>query len=84
MTLGVPGLRGRLTKISHPLANLCGDARFSKSDAEAMIARMHARGEPGRDGARGSRDADPDRPNPAVRVRERQSRAQSGRWNHPI
>jgi GNAT superfamily N-acetyltransferase len=41
--LGVPGLRGRLTRISHPLANLCGDARFSNAEADAMIAKVRQR-----------------------------------------
>lgn len=41
--LGIPGLRGRVTKISHPLANLCGDARFSEREADAMIAKVKQR-----------------------------------------
>lgn len=41
--LGIPGLRGRLTKLSHPLANLCGDARFSEREADALIAKVKQR-----------------------------------------
>ena len=41
--LGIPGLRGRVTKISHPLANLCGDARFSEREADAMIEKVKQR-----------------------------------------
>ena len=41
--LGIPGLRGRITKISHPLANLCGDARFSEREADAMIEKVRQR-----------------------------------------
>jgi GNAT superfamily N-acetyltransferase len=41
--LGVPGLRGRLSKISHPLTNLAGDARFSDREADAMIAKVRER-----------------------------------------
>ena len=41
--LGIPGLRGRITKLSHPLANLCGDARFSQREADAMIEKVRNR-----------------------------------------
>ena len=41
--LGIAGLRGRMTKISHPLANLCGDARFSERESEAMIEKVRQR-----------------------------------------
>jgi len=41
--LGIPGLRGRITKLSHPLANLCGDARFSQREADSMIEKVRNR-----------------------------------------
>lgn len=41
--LGIPGLRGRITKLSHPLANLCGDARFSQREADSMIEKVRHR-----------------------------------------
>ena len=41
--LGIPGLRGRITKLSHPLANLCGDARFSQREADSMIEKVRQR-----------------------------------------
>ena len=41
--LGIPGLRGRVTKLSHPLANLCGDARFSEREADSMIEKVRQR-----------------------------------------
>lgn len=41
--LGVPGLRGRITKVSHPLVNLAGDARFSDREADEMIAKVTER-----------------------------------------
>jgi GNAT superfamily N-acetyltransferase len=41
--LGIPGLRGRITKVSHPLANLCGDARFSEREADSVIAKVKQR-----------------------------------------
>ena len=41
--LGIPGLRGRITKLSHPLANLCGDARFSQREANSMIEKVRNR-----------------------------------------
>ena len=41
--LGIPGLRGRITKISHPLANLCGDARFSEHEADALVEKVRQR-----------------------------------------
>jgi len=41
--LGIAGLRGRITKVSHPLANLCGDARFSERECDAMIEKVRHR-----------------------------------------
>ena len=41
--LGVPGLRGRISKIPHPLTNLAGDARFSDLEADAKIAKVRDR-----------------------------------------
>ena len=41
--LGIPGLRGRISKVSHPLTNLCGDARFSDREADSLIERVRAR-----------------------------------------
>jgi GNAT superfamily N-acetyltransferase len=41
--LGIPGLRGRMTKVSHPIANLCGDARFSERECDAMIEKVRQR-----------------------------------------
>ncbi|HEV8470154.1 MAG TPA: hypothetical protein VGR46_11140 [Candidatus Limnocylindria bacterium] len=41
--LGIPGLRGRITKVSHPLANLCGDARFSEPEADALVEKVRQR-----------------------------------------
>jgi len=41
--LGVPGMRGRVTPISHPLANLAGDARLSAQDVDRAIAQVRAR-----------------------------------------
>jgi len=41
--LGIPGLRGRITKVSHPLANLCGGARFSERETDAMIEKVRQR-----------------------------------------
>lgn len=41
--LGIPGIRGRLTKVSHPLSNLCGDARFSEREADSMVAKVKQR-----------------------------------------
>jgi GNAT superfamily N-acetyltransferase len=41
--LGVPGLRGRVTKLSHPIANLCGDARFGTMEADAKVAKVRER-----------------------------------------
>jgi GNAT superfamily N-acetyltransferase len=41
--LGIAGLRGRITKVSHPLTNLCGDARFSERESEAMIQKVRQR-----------------------------------------
>jgi GNAT superfamily N-acetyltransferase len=41
--LGVPGLQGRVTKLSHPLANLVGSARLTERDADATIAKVKGR-----------------------------------------
>jgi hypothetical protein len=41
--LGIPGLRGRITKLSHPLVNLCGDARSSEPEADALVERVRQR-----------------------------------------
>jgi hypothetical protein len=41
--LGIPGLRGRITKISHPVANLAGNAMFSEREADALIAKVRQR-----------------------------------------
>jgi GNAT superfamily N-acetyltransferase len=41
--LGIPGLRGRITKVSHPVANLCGDARFSERESDTMIEKVRQR-----------------------------------------
>lgn len=41
--LGIPGLRGRVTKISHPVANLAGNAMFSEREADALIAKVRQR-----------------------------------------
>ncbi len=41
--IGVPGLQGRATKLSHPLANLVGGARLSERDADAAIAKVKSR-----------------------------------------
>ena len=41
--LGIKGLRGRVTEMSHPLANLCGLAELSERDADATIARVKDR-----------------------------------------
>lgn len=41
--LGVPGVRGRVTALSHPLANLVGMARLTERDADATIARAKER-----------------------------------------
>jgi GNAT superfamily N-acetyltransferase len=41
--LGVKGMRGRVTGMSHPLANLCGLAELSERDADATIARVKGR-----------------------------------------
>src|SRR5438874_1348285 len=40
--LGVPGVRGRITKASHPIANLVGMARLGAANADATIARVRA------------------------------------------
>ena len=39
--LGIPGVKGRVTRMSHPLANLVGMARLG-TDADATIARVKA------------------------------------------
>lgn len=41
--LGIPGLRGRVTKISHPVANIAGNAMFSEREADALIAKVRQR-----------------------------------------
>ena len=41
--LGIPGLRGRVTKVSHPMSNLCGDARFSEREADSLVAKVKER-----------------------------------------
>lgn len=41
--IGVPGLQGRATKLSHPLANLVGGARLSEGNADATIAKVKQR-----------------------------------------
>jgi len=38
--LGVPGVRGRVTGLSHPLANLVGMARLDEKNADATIDRV--------------------------------------------
>jgi hypothetical protein len=41
--IGIPGLEGRVTKLSHPLANLVGSARLTDKDADATIAKVKRR-----------------------------------------
>jgi GNAT superfamily N-acetyltransferase len=41
--LGVQGMRGRVTDLSHPLANLVGMARLRDSEADATIAAVMER-----------------------------------------
>ena len=41
--LGIPGVQGRITTLSHPLANLMGMARLSEHDADATIAKVKGR-----------------------------------------
>ena len=41
--LGVPGIRGRVTKLDSVLANLCGDARLGDREVDAVIARVRER-----------------------------------------
>ena len=41
--LGIPGLRGRVTRISHPLTNLVGDARLSDRESDAVITTVRER-----------------------------------------
>jgi len=41
--LGERGIRGRVTEMSHPLANLCGMAALTESDADDAIARVKGR-----------------------------------------
>ena len=41
--LGVPGMAGRVTGFSHPLANLVGLARLSERDADAVVAAVKER-----------------------------------------
>ena len=38
--LGVPGMQGRITAASHPIANLVGMARLGQSNADTTIARV--------------------------------------------
>ena len=41
--LGEKGMRGRVTELSHPLANLCGLAELAEGEADATIARVKGR-----------------------------------------
>src|SRR2546428_2343818 len=41
--LGVPGVQGRVTPVSHPLANLVGMARLGEREADAVIERVTKR-----------------------------------------
>ncbi len=41
--LGVPGVQGRVTALSHPLANLVGMARLDEETADATIDRVTSR-----------------------------------------
>lgn len=41
--LGIPGLAGRVSRLSHPLANLVGMARLDERNADATIARVKER-----------------------------------------
>ena len=41
--IGIPGLRGRVTELSHPLANLVGGARLDEETADATILRVTQR-----------------------------------------
>ncbi len=41
--LGIPGVRGRVTKCSHPLANLVGMADLESGEADATVARVRDR-----------------------------------------
>lgn len=41
--LGIRGVHGRITAVSHPLANLVGMAHLSEADADATIARVKER-----------------------------------------
>ena len=41
--LGIPGVQGRVTAISHPLANLVGMARLDEETADATILRVRQR-----------------------------------------
>jgi len=41
--LGVPGVKGRVTEMSHPLANLVGLARLDEETADPTIARITQR-----------------------------------------
>ncbi|HVR88645.1 MAG TPA: GNAT family N-acetyltransferase [Candidatus Limnocylindria bacterium] len=41
--LGVPGMQGRVTNLSHLLANLVGMARFFERDANAVVAKVRQR-----------------------------------------
>lgn len=44
--LGIPGLRGRVTELDHPLVNLVGDARLSELEADAVITKVRERYRP--------------------------------------
>lgn len=39
--LGIPGVRGLVTGVSHPLANLVGMARLMDGEADGAVARVH-------------------------------------------
>lgn len=41
--LGIPGVQGRVSSLSHPLANLVGMARLDERNADATIARVKER-----------------------------------------
>ncbi len=38
--IGIPGLRGRITPVSHPIANLVGCAALEEADADGTIAAV--------------------------------------------
>jgi GNAT superfamily N-acetyltransferase len=41
--IGIPGVRGRVTPVSHPIANLVGCADLDETDADATIAVVRER-----------------------------------------